>query len=665
MKSGRAGRLVRQRVGQIDLPLLIVGFLTVQSLFLFTPRIYDPIEYFFIASRLEEAGAFHRSLRIGLVGPIRLVQEFLGYSEVAYYVIPLVAGLVLTVAIYYLGRLLFGRVVGLLAAAIVVANPLVLAQSSQIYPDIPSAAMFTAAIALVVAAGIRYRNLETADRRVLLFMASAGVLLGWAYLIREFVVFLFPVVIVVMLIYRLPFRAWLLLATMALFMFGAEIIWGWVRYGDPIIRLRELTGGRSQPGQLMQERISRRAAATDDVLTKLATLPKVLGVDVPGLMLFSLGLVGVLGAPFLRHRGLTVLAAWTVLYWALLMATYLYVDEFGRPVLRATLTRYWYPLLPSFVIGGLGAVQVASRQCLRPARSLQTVAGVGLVVLAAGVASVVPLYRSGDRPVEFHEFRSWLANNGQNEAAIWTDQRTGWLLPLYTGTPLGRPLWDGQLFDINVARRFRPVEYVDRGFVVYQDDFFRAPLSGWRGAVPDAYINPPRDWKPVFTTSESRIVVYKHPAPPTGERLYEVDGKRVEWDLIGEGGVLDRSDGTSEVAVEVAGSAVLTADPSASGRTPVAVTGGSVRFTLDVAVVDTWIDFECAFWDAQSGFARTDGTTLYYPTEQEVSVEYVCAVPEETGDNDVVVRPWITLSGEGQATVGKTLVDWFPDSKSD
>lgn len=661
--SGKAPSSIisRRTTGALDGVVVALGYLIVQSRFLFTPWIYDSIEYFVIASRLEKAAPFHRSLRIGLLGPIRLAQEVFSYSEIAYYLVPVLSGLGLALGTYFLARLLFNRSVGLLSAAIVIVNPLILASSSQIFPDIPSAATFTGAMVAVVAAGTRYQRDRIVDRRLLGLMALAGFLLGWSYLIREFVVILFPVVAVTMLIYRLPSRAWFALGGTALAMFGVELAWGWLRYGDAFVRIGDLAD-KAEPTELLQQRIRQRAAATDSALSKLTTLPRVIGLDLPGLVFTALGLFGIAAAVITRDARLLILAVWSVVYWALLMGAYIYVDDFGRPLIRATLVRYWFPLLPAFVIGGIGAISVlASRVSSR--LSLLLVAGLGGAVLAMGGLSTLPLHKSGDFPTEFHSFRDWIAQEGHAYGDIWTDQRTSWLLPLYTKTPFGQPVWEGKISRINTARRFEPVDFVKEGLIVYHDDFFRAPLSGWRGSVPHGYFDPPADWAPEFTSSDSDVVVYVNPGLEDGRKLFDVDGIQSTWVPPKNHPSLAATVGEWPVEIEVDGEPVrMTVGPADIQNAPTQIgvvpSSGSVRVTLELQVKDAWIVFECGYW-SKDGFQLKHGTTLYYPTEDPTSVEFVCAVPEATSE-PITVRPWLTLSGEGHVVLGQAVVDWFP-----
>lgn len=641
---------------------IATAFVLVQSRFMFLPRIYDPIEYFFISSRLEDAAAFHRSLRIGLTVPVRLIQEVFGYSEAAYYFFPLIAATGLAVSVYFLGQNLFSRSVGLLSAAVVMVSPVVLSESAQLYPDMPSAAAFTGGISLIVASGVRYRATSRIEGRMIVMLVCSGLLFGWAYLTREFIVILFPVALLVVFLYRMPMRVLLYVGGAALIMFGLELAWGWWRFDQPLARLGEVLAHGDEPSALNIERIGRLPASTDSALEKLSTLPRILGLNVRGTLLMLLGGFGIISALLTRDRGLVGLAVWTLLYWSLLMIAYIWVDSYGFPVLRATLVRYWYPILPALIVGGFGGVHVVLMRAgvTDKARTL-LLGGIGAVLLTMGVLAVLPLTRSGTFPGEFHQFRNWLAAEGTDVEVIWTDQRTGWLLLLYTNSTFGEKIWSGQVMPFNTARRFRPPEDVSGGLMVYFDTFFRMPLSGWRGVVPEGFVDPVAEWVPAFVSHGSTIVAYEYDGRTLTQPIATISGDPFTWSIddattrLGPGNTASFESTGSDV-LEVTIAANQNPTMSASVATP---GYGAIRVTLDLEVdPNVWIEFECAFSIDTRHLTNVRGTTLYHPANESESVEYVCGVPDVQSDT-LRVAPRLLVSGEGSVSLGDGSVDWF------
>ena len=69
-----------------------------------------------------------------------------GYSEAAYYLVPILLSSTLVVATYLLGRMAFGRLVGVAAPAILLTLPWVLPAATRLLPDVGLAALFTGAV---------------------------------------------------------------------------------------------------------------------------------------------------------------------------------------------------------------------------------------------------------------------------------------------------------------------------------------------------------------------------------------------------------------------------------------------------------------------------------------------------------------------------------------
>ena len=175
---------------------------------------------------LDDAAAFpdvprhldHHALRIGNLLPVRAFLELFGYGQVAYYAWPFLCGILLVVAVFWLGTVLFGRWTAAAAGVLLVFHPVLVdtvikigqerMTSWQLLPDIPSTAFFTLGLAVLVTAAQR----DGESRRGWWWFVGAGLCFGWAYLVRETVVLVFPVVLVALLGWRLPFRRWLQVA---------------------------------------------------------------------------------------------------------------------------------------------------------------------------------------------------------------------------------------------------------------------------------------------------------------------------------------------------------------------------------------------------------------------------------------------------------------------
>src|SRR5262249_15629193 len=101
---------------------LAVAWLCVLLPHLRVPPPQDPLDYLQAAADFPRgltdpdappgADVTHQVLRFGLTLPTRLAIEVFGYSQAAYYAVPVVAALLLLVSVYALGCLLFSRTVG-------------------------------------------------------------------------------------------------------------------------------------------------------------------------------------------------------------------------------------------------------------------------------------------------------------------------------------------------------------------------------------------------------------------------------------------------------------------------------------------------------------------------------------------------------------------------
>jgi len=224
------------------------------------PRWFDALRVMDLARRFPDpqdrfpfsAGpvAWH-ALRIGSIVPERLFQEVFGYGQVAFYAFPFVMGIVLVVATFALGRELYGPAGAAFAALLVVLAPILVRTTNnntswQLLPDVPAAALFTSGLALVVVAG--RRQAERRDGPVVSWLlVGAGACFGWQYLIRESAVFLFPVILVALGLWRVPWRRWWPLALPMLGALAVEFAWAQHLYGDVLARWHVASGHTYPP----------------------------------------------------------------------------------------------------------------------------------------------------------------------------------------------------------------------------------------------------------------------------------------------------------------------------------------------------------------------------------------------------------------------------------
>jgi 4-amino-4-deoxy-L-arabinose transferase-like glycosyltransferase len=454
------------------LPLALVTLhVVVQLLVRPFPRWFDALRVMEFARQfpnLDERWPFSggpaswHALRIGSLVPERAFQEVFGYGQVSFHAFPFLMGIVLVVATYCLGRMLFGPVPGALAALIIVLQPLLVRTTNnntswQLLPDIPAAALFATGLALLVAAGRRMA--AGAEGRWLL--VAAGTCFGWQYLVRETAVFLFPVALVALLLWRVPWRRWWLVALPMLAALGVEFAWATHLYGDPLARWNAASGHTYAP----LEGGTRWHA--------VGSFWRVLEHNPGAWVTLAMAVATVVGAAVARRRGLLLCAAWFLALWAPLTLLGGVLDP-QHVSLRVDSPRYWVPLLPALALGVAGVLAVLAGRRRAAARVAIAGALAAVVLLVYGIADVRYVQQAGRGADEagwtdarWSALRSWLHEHESAVPAVASDGRTASTLDLmYRYAPIGGAVrWHGRVDVLHHARRraWRPRPADTRG----------------------------------------------------------------------------------------------------------------------------------------------------------------------------------------------------------
>jgi hypothetical protein len=507
--SPRRGALLRK-----DLPVgaaLACGWLIIMLAHLRLPYPSDQLNYMTAAARfphpVTETTEMHQVTRFGLVVPARLAIALFGYSQAAYHVVPVLATLTLLLGTYAAGSLLFARPVGAAGAVVVVAATPVFRDSTDLLPDVLAAGLFTVALAMAVA--IRRGHL-TPGRGVLL---SLGLLLGWSYLVREFIVFVWPLVaVLVFRRVRWPGLLWVAAPIAALGL--AETLLCWAVYGDALARLRAVTGHGSAPSPPEIASTYRDKPRRLYLLRLPATLD-----DYPeGAWLVLLLRLTVLGG-VVRPRRFAIPAAWCALLWIPLSLLGGVIDP-SAPKLRLQLIRYWFPIFPAFVLGGLGVVWLTGRfvgarmRGPAAARRLTVALPVTVVLVTAALAAgtsargwwASPDTRAGGE-TRFEGMRSWLSRHGGQGRTVWADERTSKILEIYRHGPFGGVAWPG-----HVGRPAGDRPAPAPGDLVLFFDTERGRVCGiCRRYASRTWGDPPRPrpgWRRVYASADGMARVY-------------------------------------------------------------------------------------------------------------------------------------------------------------
>jgi hypothetical protein len=453
----------------------------------------------------------HQVTRFGLIIPMKAAIAVFGYSETAYHVIPILATLILLLGTYALGTQLFARPVGVAAAVVVVAATPVFADSADPLPDVLAAGLFT--VALSIALALRGRRLEPRWW----VMVGLGLLLGWSYLVREFIVFVWPL-IPILLYRRVGWRGLALLAAPIALLVLGETLLCWSMYGNPLTRIHAVTHhaeGPTAPELARTFRDKPRHVYLLRLPAKLKSYPE-------GGWLLALLVLTLVGGAFWRRR-FAVVVTWCALLWVPLTLLGGILDP-SRPKLRLQLIRYWFPIFPAFVLGGLGAiwmigVLVRDRTRVRfganpvsamVATAVPVVLVLGVAATSAGIAAVGWWGRLGT-PVgggrELSTFRSWMSQHDQGVRRVWTDDHTARILSVYQQGPYGGTAWHAA-----IARALPGGPVPQPGDLVLFFDTERGLECGFcRKSANEAWGKPPRPragWRQVYATPSGMVHVY-------------------------------------------------------------------------------------------------------------------------------------------------------------
>ncbi|RFS85088.1 hypothetical protein D0T12_13990 [Actinomadura spongiicola] len=438
------------------LSLLVAAATIGAQWLLMTPPLYFDPYYVWLAARewpdipLDRwpySEVPHQVTRIGLVLPARVVQEILGDGQAAYFVVAALGGCAFFVGTYLVVRSLFGDVAGVASAAILLVHPFftmtnpygheITWSTGVMLPDMPGAGLFTIGMAgLVVAA----RRTGRAQTRMLL---AAGVCFGSAFLVREFLAFLFLAVPVYLALLRIPWRRNVTVGAPMAAILAVNLVHNQLVWGTPLAGLISAAehGGRSR------DHVTRELAARSFLRAMHDWNPL-------GLVFTAALALTVVGWAVTRDRRLALVLVW---FFTLAVPLTLFsgVLDPNDISLRAWLQRYWFAVLPALLAGGFGSLILmfrmlpsgpVSRFRLRTVVVPVLAVALGGTYATATVRTVPDLPRDLPRDTAWSELRGYLAGH-RDITLICADRRLAQTLTFYTRDVWGDPVWRGEIRD--------------------------------------------------------------------------------------------------------------------------------------------------------------------------------------------------------------------------
>ena len=491
--------------------LILISF-GLQFYFLNPPVISDQLDYFFNASSFfaKPLAITFRSLRLGLIIPSAVFIKIFGYSEAAHYAMSFIGLAALVAGTYLVARFLFSRSTAILSALLIMIMPGILLESGNLLPDLPAAGMAALAFGLLAAAysedGIK--NKKSANW----INFCTGLLLGWAYLIREFALFAFPMVILLLWIKRRPFSDLLFIMLGAVLMASIEWIYCGYFYGNPFIRFISI-----QP---------RGTAATinRDVYRIITLLPRLITKSngfVYDLLLFLAITVNFYKSLKGRKENLFILT-WFVSVYLLLTLTGLLpviLDWPDKVLLRLHLFRYWIIILPPLIIGGVAGLQdllkyfstkffpvLSENKLMAPLMAL-------LITAAAFFQSIQTLSTNRDTIRNgndaYLEFREYIQTNSNPSDLLWLERgfprSSERIVPIFLKTFFGKNLWEGSIKYLNNGESYPKLSQLNKGLIVTNTYYNKPRFFNY----PNYLLNIPGNWPLVFKSENGEVEVHR------------------------------------------------------------------------------------------------------------------------------------------------------------
>ncbi|MFI0351435.1 glycosyltransferase family 39 protein [Actinomadura sp. 9N407] len=410
----------------------------------------------------------HQVTRLGLVLPARVVQELLGPGQAAYFTIAAIGGALFFVGCYLAVRSLFGDLAGVAAALLLIVHPFftmtnpygvdVTWSAGAVLPDMPGAGLFAFGMAALVVASRRTGRAQTR------MLVAAGLCFGSAFLVREFLAFLFLAIPIYLALLRIPWRRNVTVGVPMVAILAGNLTHNFVVWGDPLAGLMSAAshGGESRD-------YVTRMLALRSFLRAMHDWHPMGWVFVAALVLTIVGWV------VTRDRRLALVLVWffTLCVPLTLMSGVIDPHDIS---LRGWLLRYWFAIFPALLAGGFGSLILLGRRIPKDMVArfrLRTVVAPALATMlalayAASAVNTVP-YLPRDKA--WNELRVHLQADGGDMPVLWADRRLAQTLTFYTRSPWGDPVWKGQIKDFEHSSTKLPEESYGRPML----------FTRWRG----------------------------------------------------------------------------------------------------------------------------------------------------------------------------------------
>jgi 4-amino-4-deoxy-L-arabinose transferase-like glycosyltransferase len=501
-----------KRIDFLLIVLLILIAFGLQFYFLNPPVISDQLDYFFNASSFfnKPLAITFRNLRLGLIIPTAVFIKIFGYSEAAYYTMSFIGIAALVAGTYLVARFLFSRTTAILSAMLIMAMPNLLWESGHLLPDIPAAGMAVLAFGLLAAncSGDGIKNKESANW----INFGAGLLLGWAYLIREFALFVFPMVIILLWVRRRPFSDLLFIMLGAVLSASIEWIYCAYFYGNPFIRFISVQP-RGTAGTINRD--------VYEIMTNLPRLINKSGGYIYNFLLF-LSLAGNFYKSLKGSKENLFLFVWFVSGYSLLTLTGLLpliLDWPDKVLLRLHLFRYWIIIIPPLIIGGVAVLQdllnyISDNFFTSLSEKKLPVTLIASLITAIAVAQSFQSLSTNKDTIRngndaYLEFRDYIKSNSNPSDLLWIERgfprASERIVPIFLKTFFGKNLWEGSIKYLNNGESYPKLSQLHNGLIVTNTYYNKSRFFNY----PDYLLNIPAEWPMVFKSVNGEVEIHR------------------------------------------------------------------------------------------------------------------------------------------------------------
>ncbi len=497
--------------------LLIALSIIIQIYSICPPVLSDQLQYYGFAASFPQypVTPSHWSLRFGLIFPVALIYRIFGYSEISYYFIPTLGLILLTLVIFKLGEKLFSYRIGIISALWFMTMPGILKESGNLLPDIPAtlciAGGFFVLLNIISTNDLKEQPKERDISNFRLFSMFAGILFGWAYLTKEYFLIFLLLVPIFFFTFSIPWKYLINFFLGFFLIISVELLLGTIFYRDPFIRL--LT---AQPRETWGE-IER------NVKVILTNLP-ILMVEEGNFLSLSLMIFFTSGSLIRIHQRnckYLFLFSWALLVFGFFTGLGLLpiVLNWGNEVvLRTHIFRYWIPILPPIIIGGIAIIDSSISSIIQKLNfTIQTkkiinnvfLAGLLLISITTGfikTKNYPEFVRNGND--HYLELRKFLSKLEKPLYSIWIlrDIRVAYddMLPIYTHDFWGKEIWKGKIKYLNDDHNYMHLEEIPVGYILIDREYYNLRYN----RIPDYLDSLPENWQLAFESENRKIALY-------------------------------------------------------------------------------------------------------------------------------------------------------------